>query len=112
IGFQVTLGRLLDVLHAVERGRRLLAEAVQEVDEIIDVGAALVEVEGIEPARDAAPGLRFGRAALDAENTIEVQSGSSPLSLILRCVRPLKAIHSGRVSGRPSPIGLLTSAPV
>ena len=34
---------------------------------------------------------------------------SSPFSLIFRCVRPSRVIHSPRCSGRPSPTGSVTS---
>ena len=69
---EVPRRRLLDVEDAVEAGRRRLAHAAQEVEQIGDVRAALVEVEEVLPVRHAAAGQRAGDDAIDADDALEV----------------------------------------
>ena len=51
--FQIARRGLLHVLDAVETGGRLLLHAPQKIDQVIDVGALLIEVERINPFRHA-----------------------------------------------------------
>src|SRR5262245_53051305 len=54
---EVACGRLLDVLNAVKPGGCSLADPGEELDQVADVRAALVEVERVRPVADAAPRL-------------------------------------------------------
>ena len=69
---KIAVRRLFDVLHAVEGGRRPFADAVQEIEDVVDVLAFLIEVARVEPLLNAAGRLRFGRDAVDREHALDV----------------------------------------
>src|SRR5438094_818576 len=60
MGGQVARRRLLDVGDALEPARRLVLDLSHELQQIADVGAALIEVERVRPFLDAAVQQRRG----------------------------------------------------
>ena len=67
VALQIARRGLLDIEHAVEAGGRTLAHAPQELDQVLDVRAPLVEVEQVLPVGHApprpGPGSRHDRCA-------------------------------------------------
>ena len=107
---EVALRRLLDVGDALE-SRAVPAPAPVAETPADTRRCAQRSLKSSEYARCSMPRLFCTSAVIRSTCTTRStsQRRSSPLSLILRCVRPSNLIHCGSVSGNPSPTGLTTS---
>ena len=101
---QVAMRRLLDVLQAVQRRGRPLADLGQEIEHVLDVRALLVEVEPsstsvVQPRR----GLGLGRHALDRHHAVHVPRQVVAVELDLQMRQAVgQRSTRGSVSGSPS----------
>ncbi len=116
--FQIAVRRLLDVLHALEGLRRTLFDPGDEVEQILHVGALLVEVERVMPFLAAARCLSRGRGRLDPYDTLDVPGEivaveldlemrqavvRDPLGQRLRIASVNRSVTSPSVSGSSAP---------
>ena len=72
VGLKIPRRGLLNVLDSLESFRRLLLHRVQKIQQVLDVGAAFVEVERIDPLADAALLLGFGGYPVNPHHTLHV----------------------------------------
>ena len=100
-------------------GRRLLLQLSQELEQVLDVRALLVEVERVVPRRHAALPLRLRGHALDADDAVHVPAEVVAVELDLQVRQPVErdplaerlgqAVADGASSRPPSSSG--SSAP-
>src|SRR6476660_46798 len=69
---QVASRRLLDIKDAIETGRRGFTDPPQKVEQISDVGTALVEIKRVLPIGRSPSGLSAIDDAIDAEDAGDV----------------------------------------
>ena len=112
VGLQITARRLFDILDAVERGGIFLFDAAEEFEDVVHIGALLVEVARIEPLLDAAGPIDFACHPVDREHPIDVPIEVVTGQLDLEVVRPSALIQAPSDSGKPSPTRVFTSASV
>jgi hypothetical protein len=97
VGFEVARGGLFDVFDALEALGRFFADLAEEAEQIVDVGAALVEVDAVAPVN---VGAGFVGDAVDTDDAFDVPFQFVALELDFDVVEAVEADPFGEGFGQ------------